>query len=149
MSKEELPLQLLKNWMKAFFKVMGESVDEKTREKILEECGKACASYHGHIDKVLNMKKEGKNLDRILKIMNQDEMWCGEWVREGDIISTECKRCECPLILSGILELSPTFCLCSRGFVKYLFEVIMDKPVRIELKRAIGRGDDVCEFIVQ
>jgi len=27
-------------------------------------------------------------------------------------------------------------------------KVIVGKPVRVELKRAIGRGDDVCEFVV-
>lgn len=41
------------------------------------------------------------------------------------------------------------FCNCSRGWVKTVFGTVSGRPVEVELKQAIGRGDPVCEFVVR
>jgi predicted hydrocarbon binding protein len=45
--------------------------------------------------------------------------------------------------------MNATLCLCSRGWVKTIFETLLGKPVRVELEKAIGRGDDICRYVVQ
>lgn len=143
-----LPLDLLSRWIDALMQGLDESVEEETKKKILEKCGRACSIHHGHIEKIKSMKKSGKNLSEILEKMNEDEMWCGDWIKKGNIIYSICRVCECPFVISEMLRLSPTFCYCSRGFVKSIFETIFDNPVQVELKKAIGRGDNVCHFVV-
>ena len=148
MSQKEPPLELIKTWMASVIEGINENVDEDTKKKILENCGQACAIYHGHLDKIVNMKEKGKNLKEILDYMNQEKMWCGDWIQRENILSSTCEECECPLVLTKIVELSPTLCYCSRGFVKSVFEEILGKPVNVKLKKAIGKGDRICHFTV-
>lgn len=149
MNKEELPLNLIKTWVESLFEGIDEFVEEDTKIKILEKCGKACSIYHNHIEKIKGMKSNGKDLEEIIDYMNQEKMWCGDWIQKGNIIYSICKQCECPLVISNIVKLSPTFCYCSRGFVKSVFEEILDSPVNVKLEKAIGRGDIVCHFIIE
>ena len=59
-----------------------------------------------------------------------------------------CAACGCPLVQEGYVENSPTFCLCSRGWVKAVFTEALGEEVDVELLQAIGRGDGCCEFMV-
>jgi len=54
----------------------------------------------------------------------------------------------CPLVVEGYVNRSPTFCLCSRGWVKAVFGEALGEEVDVELLQAIGRGDECCEFLV-
>lgn len=59
--------------------------------------------------------------------------------------------CHCPRIremfLSGqYKELSETYCYCGGGFYTSLWEGIVGKPVDIELKQSLLKGDKVCSF---
>ena len=148
MDQKEFHVELMRKWVVSVIDGIDAFVEEDAKKKILETCGKACGVYHGHLDKIANLKRKGKNLKEILDYMNRKNMWCGDWIYEDDIISSTCKTCECPLILNKMIELSPTFCYCSRGFVKAVFEKILEKPVDVELNKAIGRGDEVCHFTV-
>jgi predicted hydrocarbon binding protein len=42
--------------------------------------------------------------------------------------------------------LSPTFCLCSLGYVKEMHEQMFMKPVEVELLSSVLRGDPSCKF---
>jgi predicted hydrocarbon binding protein len=43
-------------------------------------------------------------------------------------------------------ELSGTYCNCSRGWAKALFEEATGKPVEVTLEKSIIRGDDQCKL---
>ena len=141
--------ELVQKWLTALLTGLDEQVDEQTRSRLMETCGKVCAGHHSSIDIARSVKQESKNIDEFLEKLNQQkDYWCGKWVREGDIIYSVCHECGCPLVLAGLVELSPTFCDCSRGWVKAVFEAALGKPVEVELTQAIGRGDKVCKFVV-
>lgn len=148
MSEKELPVDLLAKWTRVLVEGLSELTDESTKKAVIERCGKTCALYHGEIEKIRNIKKLGKNVEDILEQMNLEEMWCGKWIKDGNIIYSICKGCGCPLFRAGLIELSPTFCFCSLGWVKTVFEIIFEEPVNVELKKAIGRGDSECHFVV-
>lgn len=148
MDEKTIPIDLLGKWIESLIESLDEFTDEKARKEIIEKCGRACALYHGETEKINAIKRQRKNLEEVLDQMNQEGMWCGDWIKEGNIIYSTCKRCGCPLVKSGIIKLSPTFCYCSCGWVKSIFEDILEEPVRVELKKAIGRGDNVCQFVV-
>jgi predicted hydrocarbon binding protein len=54
-----------------------------------------------------------------------------------------------PLVVQGYVQHCPTFCLCSRGWVKAVFSQALGQEVDVELVHAIGRGDECCEFVVK
>jgi predicted ArsR family transcriptional regulator len=149
MGDNRFPVDLLGKWLKVLMESLNESLDEKTRKEIMEKCGKACAIYHGDIDEIKLIKRKGENLEKILETMNQEELWCGKWFKKGNTISSICEKCGCPFVGAEIIKPSPTFCYCSRGWVKSVFELVLEKPVEVELKKAIGKGDGVCQFIIQ
>ena len=141
--------ELIRRWLTALLAGIDEHIDEQTRSKLMETCGTVCARHHASIDIAKSVKQESKDIDGFLEKLNQQkDYWCGKWVREGDIIYSVCEECGCPLVLAGLVELSPTFCDCSRGWVKAVFETALGKPVEVELTQAIGRGDKVCKFVV-
>ncbi len=49
-------------------------------------------------------------------------------------------------ILSGDIEVSPTFCYCSGGFTKTPWEVALDQPLKVEMVKSALKGDDECTF---
>ena len=142
--------ELLRKWLEALMTGLDAEVDEKTRAQVMEHCGRACAVHFGNIKTAQAIKHGAKGIGDLLDKLNQQKnFWCGRWVKDGDTIYSICKECGCPLIRAGLIELSPTFCNCSRGWVKAVFETLLGGPVEVELEQAIGRGDQVCEFIVR
>lgn len=141
--------ELMRKWMAALLADIDDEVDEKTQERLMEACGTACARYHGSIKIARAIGKKSHNLDDLLKALNQQkDYWCGEWKRKGDTVFSVCKDCGCPLVSAGLVELSPSFCECSRGWVRAVFEAALGKPVEVELEQSIGRGNPVCRFVV-
>lgn len=150
MIREQIPLDLLSRWINSLIEGLDESVDESTKIKILKKCGNACSHYHGHVEKIRDMKRKANSLDKILDIMNQEEMWCGKWIRDGDVIYSKCNKvCGCPLVVSGMVKLSPTNCYCSHGYMKSVFGEILEKPFEVKLEKSIGRGDNFCHYTVK
>jgi hypothetical protein len=61
------------------------------------------------------------------------------------------KRCDCPLI-GGLPEgvyASPKVCQCSRGFTQQRWEIILGRPVEVEVVSSpIINGSEDCTFII-
>ncbi len=61
--------------------------------------------------------------------------------------------CHCPLVRSSIKNGGPkvpsTFCYCSAGFTKTVWDVIFDEPVEVEILQSVLRGDDRCVFSIK
>jgi hypothetical protein len=58
------------------------------------------------------------------------------------------EKCSCDLVESGLAEPNPYFCCCSAGMLEGLFMPFSNGSVKTEIIKAIGLGDDCCEFIV-
>jgi predicted hydrocarbon binding protein len=142
--------ELMRKWVTTFLANVGDETDEETRKLLMEACGTACARYHGSVEIARAIGQESGSINEILEKLNQNrDLWCGEWKKEGDVIFSICQSCGCPLVLAELVELTPTFCECSRGWVKAVFDAALGKPVEVELDQAIGRGDPVCKFVVE
>ena len=60
-------------------------------------------------------------------------------------------RCHCGLIrpsFEGETSVSPTFCDCGTGWYAQLWEGILERPVRVEQRGSLLRGDPVCRFAI-
>jgi predicted hydrocarbon binding protein len=65
---------------------------------------------------------------------------------KGDAVYVVYDRCYCPLVKGYDGKLSPTFCSCSRGWIKELFESVLKKPVEVKLEKSVKQGDEICRF---
>ncbi|MBU7018141.1 MAG: hypothetical protein HXS44_11585 [Theionarchaea archaeon] len=125
-----------------------DNVDLETKQKIMELCGEACAREDGDLQIAEKIARETADEEEILARVNKEISWCGTWIRKGKTIQSTCVKCGCPLVRNKIIEPTGTFCYCSRGWVKKIFETTLRKPVTVELEKTIGRGDEVCKFVI-
>ncbi len=132
------------DWVRALMTGMDNQLEEGTRVKLMESSGRACAR-RGAIKAALECKGD---LDQFLATMKK---WVGaENVhRNGKKVQLVYSKCLCPLVQSGSERLSDTYCNCSRGWVKEMFEAVCEREVGVELTESIKRGGKVCRFIVQ
>ena len=125
-----------------------DEVDLEARQKIMELCGEACARSDGDLEIAKRIAEETTDEEEILTKVNKEIPWCGTWTRKGNTIQTTCVKCGCPLVRNRVVNLTGTFCYCSRGWVKKIFETVLKKHVNVELEKSIGLGDKVCKFVV-
>ena len=137
---------IAKRWLAAVIEGLGKYADEDQQVKILGLCGRGCAKYDLQVLK--RLRREARDQEELLALMNEHIPWCGTWIWEQDYVYSICESCGCPLIRDYRLQLSPVFCLCSRGWVAAMFSEAFGEEVRVELSKAIGRGDERCEFFV-
>ena len=69
--------------------------------------------------------------------------------REGSLVKVLYPRCYCPLVSQGKQTLSPTYCECSIGWLKEMFETVSGKPVTVTALETVKRGGKVCRFEVK
>ena len=132
-------------WIKSLITALETELDEKTRAKILENCGRNCIT-HSFILRAKACKKDAKNqkefLDKLSKVWKHLHL-------EGDNVYVVYEKCYCPFVKAYPEKLSPTWCNCSRGWIKELFESALGKPVDVKLEKSIKQGDNICKFKVR
>ena len=151
LDKKEKLLRLAGGLLNSIIEGLNE-VDLETRKKIMQLCGETCAGEvlfgGGDLDIAKKIAEEEVDEEEILRRANREILWCGTWTRKGNNIQATCTECGCPLVKNNVVNLTGTFCYCSRGWVKKVFETLLKKPVSVELEKSIGLGNKVCKFIV-
>jgi len=111
----------------------------KCAQQILTEC-----------EKILGRKPE--TVDELIEATNQRRKErlniSSLWEREGNIAHLLLRECGCTLVKARLAKPNPVHCLCSAGLIETYFSSVCRGPVNVEIVRAIGQGDDVCEFHV-
>ena len=125
-----------------------DAVDLETRMRLMESCGKACAQEDGDLAIAEEIGKTTSNMTEVVERINKELLWCGIWSQKGKSIESTCTKCGCPLVKSKAINRNATWCYCSRGWVKTIFEAALKRHVEVELEKSIGRGDNICKFVV-
>jgi predicted hydrocarbon binding protein len=131
------------DWILNLMENMDEHLDDEVKVSLLEECGRACAGRHA---KAEALKHKG-NLDGWLGVFKK---WVGsENVRrEANTVRLAYSKCLCPLVQDHPPLMSKTYCNCSRGWLKEVFETVVEKPVEVKLEDSIMQGGTQCRFLV-
>jgi len=139
----------LARWIKGAMDRLDALVDGKIRVRIMEECGAMCAS--------VNRKDVGEAIARRRKYESEEEFLKAEGLtREGNVVYTVYRpqssngvRCFClGKGLPAEETMSRTYCHCSKGFVKTLWEQVLGRPVRVELIHSAISGAQECRFAI-
>lgn len=123
-------------------------VDLDAKKRIMESCGKACAQEDGDLTIAEEIGKTANNVTEAVERINKELLWCGVWSQKGNTIESTCTKCGCPLVENKAINRNATWCYCSRGWVKAIFEAALRKHVEVELEKSIGRGDNICKFVI-
>ena len=145
-----LPIAKNKSWVSLLHRSIA-GLDEQQQAAIMKPCGQGCAEDILLLcEKILGRKVEtiedliaGWNLRREQRGLN------GKWEFEQDTIMGVFRECSCPLVSSGLIELHRTQCYCSQGMMESIFSRVAGRPVEVEIKQTIGRGNKVCHFVVK
>jgi predicted hydrocarbon binding protein len=131
------------DWISNLMKNMDRQMDDEGKTRLLEECGRACAERHA---KAEALKHKG-NLDGWLGVFKK---WVGSdnVRREDNAVHLIYSKCLCPLVQNHPPLMSKTYCNCSRGWLKEVFETVVEKPVEVKLENSIMQGAEQCRFTV-
>lgn len=145
-------------WVKRFFEIVDQQLDKETRIKLMQSNGAACAK--GAYGEFTNEKPATiedidqkivtwqKNLGKE-NIYRQESTIFFNYVGNPKGLKISDGYCLCPLIENKPETLSPTYCQCSVGYVKYMFQrFITYKPVQVELLESLRSGGKACRFKV-
>ena len=74
------------------------------------------------------------------------------YLAETDPVLKRYYACHCPwartAIRKGDVHVAETFCYCSGGFHKKAFEIIFNRPLRVEVLESVAAGQDRCRFAI-
>lgn len=130
-------------WITSLIDGLNKNVDEETIVKILEQCGRQCQSQ-SFIRKAKALYARSTNtedfMDKLGRVYKHLQ-------REGNNTYLVYPKCYCSQVNKIPKErLSGTYCNCSRGWAKALFEGATGKPVEVVMEKSIISGDDQCRF---
>ncbi len=151
-------IEFAQKWVKRFFEIVDQQLDEETRTKLMQSNGAACAAgaYGAQTD---DKPATSEEIDKLITEW-QEKMGKENIYREGGTVffnyvgnSKGLKisdgYCLCPLIENKPETLSATYCQCSAGYVGYMFQkLITHKPVQVELLESLRSGGKACRFKV-
>ncbi len=147
-------------WTKDAMSRLDNSVEEKTRIKIMNNCGSNCAEINKRvIQKAVERRKKYGSIEEFLRA-EQEKPQKGTKIQiEGDQLFhiytpqtfTHPMRCYCGLIraLPKDVTMSKTYCHCSEGVIKKYWEAITGKPVIVTLIESAISGSSECKFAVK
>jgi predicted ArsR family transcriptional regulator len=130
-------------WITALMDGLDKNVDEKAIAKMLEQCGRQCQSQ-SFIKKAKAIYEKSKNTEDFLEKLGRVYKHLH---REGGKVYLVYPKCYCSQV-NKIPKggLSGTYCNCSRGWAKALFEGATGKPVEVTMEKSIINGNDQCKF---
>lgn len=153
----EEKMDFTSRWVKRFFEVADLQLDQETRNKLMQANGAACAKgAYGEIPgdyKEVSMEEIDQKITLWQQSLGEENIY-----REGNIVyfnyvanprglKISDGYCLCPMVENKPERLSPTFCQCSVGYVKYMFQRFFTlKPVQVDLLESLRTGGKACRF---
>ncbi|MFW9873240.1 MAG: hypothetical protein ACFFG0_09075, partial [Candidatus Thorarchaeota archaeon] len=153
-------------WIKSVIERIDRVAKEYEKYDILSLCAHNFSQKR--IDNLRSIYKETGNINKIIEEMHKDYAWYEDPVLKDNVIyitkipydpegfekaqtleEKKAKYCHCPLVRNHFNEgISSTFCNCSTGWYRQLWEGILERPVRIKILKSLIKGDENCEFAI-
>lgn len=134
---------------------LDELLDQPTRERVMEACGRVCHDNATPDQKRIPTTSEAKRfLDEMKSHFQTDEVGDEtvvhfEYRNNPQGLKTADGYCLCPIFEIPPKDVSHTYCNCSKGYVTAIFEQGLGKPARVELVESVLRNGRECRFRVR
>lgn len=122
--------------------ILDETLDEETKNQILENLGREC-SKRSQIDKYKN------NIRGFFEYLKNNWKEKATFDKENGIIRIETaeRECFCPMFDSK--KVSKSICQCSVGWQSQTYETILGKTVETKCIESVIRGSTKCVFEIK
>jgi len=143
--------QFAQTWTMRMLNQLDSQLDAPTRTRIMNAMGRECFNSGG-------AKHTPKDVDELIAGFKKHQ---GEDAirREGNVVYLKYTRsgaklvsdgyCLCPLAEKTPAGWSATYCECSVGYVKSMFEQASGKPAKVDLLDSLKRDGRSCSFKVE
>ncbi|HKM82640.1 MAG TPA: hypothetical protein VKO18_11385 [Terriglobia bacterium] len=150
-SAEERPcdeqLKFIQNFLSDLMESIDSQVDERTKIKILGECGRGCFRRF-QFKQDIAAKGKG-SVDKLIEAYHVNfEAW-----RDGDTVhirygAVNSYGCFCPAARYRPGKPHDIHCYCTRATHQAIWETALGRPVKVEILQTVRRGDPTCHFLV-
>ncbi len=132
-----------KKWVRNLIAGLDEYIDPETRTLILERCGRDCITGK-MIERAREVYSESEDLKDFLRRYSGVNSHLH--VEKGSVYLIY-PKCYCPTVKDiPAGQLSATYCDCSMGWAKALFEGGTGRQVEVAREASIINGDRECRF---
>ncbi len=130
-------------WVEKLSAILENRFDKETVKNIRQEC---YCNENGRLEDTANNLKQlylslDKDLHRFVNALNENG---AGWFIKDNQLYTKMFSCECPMLERAKNSNSLTWCHCTAGYNKKLFEIVFEKPVYVEIVQSIRQGFDFC-----
>lgn len=130
------------SWAYELCRDMEQSMDEESIKKIRMDC--CCKPSKDYIKKSRNIYQKSESLEDYAREASKDSP-AKLWVENGSLYMSY-PVCYCSYVKNSEITLTKTWCYCSLGYTKYLYENIYECEVEVELLESIKTGGTRCLF---
>ncbi len=120
--------------------------------ELMEGCGKSCAERLGTLEAAKEIRRQLNNtinIDLLIDTFKRKVFKDSIIERKGNTIELEYTHTECGCPFVKMLDIkNPMMCNCTRGHTKSIFEVLLSKPVEVELLETVLRGGKRCKQLI-
>lgn len=142
---ENMGNDFLKYWFNGFEASLNK-IDDRDREIIFEECGKACSNSYTrkiYLDEYKNSSSINEFLEQLMYRFPEIKY---KIIKDNEIIELTYCYCGCDLVKSGYIT-SSSLCECSKKSLQYNWESVLGKgKVKVKLLQSILEGSSSCKF---
>ena len=135
-------------WIKTAVSRLEKLVGNRKARKIMASCGRKCCGITTR-KKAKKLIQESNSLEEFIGNLNNAGIGGGRLQLKGNTVTGGYDHCYCGQV-KRTKEPFPTttYCNCSVGRYKQLFETALDKPVKVEITQSIISGSESCEFVI-
>ncbi len=146
-------------WVKEAINRLDASTTPEKCRQIMAACGHNCIAHNSRMTQAIKARRQKyQTEEEFLKAEAKKPIKGTRLELQGNTLiqfytphtySTP-RRCFCGLMfaLPTGINVSPTYCQCSRGFVEKYWESALGRPVRVEVKETAITGGKECKFII-
>lgn len=140
-------LKFIQNWVTDLMETVDKELDEPTRIKLMNGCGRGCFNRFKFKQ---DIAADGKgSVDKLILALKRNfEAW-----REGDTVhvrygAVNRHGCYCPAARYRPSKPNDTQCYCTRASHQAIWETALGRPVQVDILQSVRRGDPTCHFLV-
>ena len=131
-------------WLVDFLAAADAQLDQPTRARLLQACGRAEArrtALAGAPRPTVTLEQLAA---RFRGAVGEENVRLA-----GNRLEVSFGRCDCPLVGPTPERLSDTWCECARGYMAEVMSARLGRPAQVELVEAIKRGGQRCRWVFQ
>jgi len=136
-------------WLIDLLDTMDAELDEATRIRLIEGCGRGC--YRRHAFKGEIAVASGGTLGGLVEAYHRI---CEAWLEGDDELHVrfgeKSDRCYCPVLHDVPGRPNDLHCHCTKATHRMIIETALGRPVRsIEILESLRRGGNTCHFVAR